>query len=286
MIQRTLTALFSLAVLILPASQLYADSDGMSSVYSGLECKYEGTRWDLGKPAVADDPATANVDESMPAIPPGLVMTYAGMDDVVYHSRLGIGNTAPRMDMEQSDGDHSMTVSCPLPSLMDDDVVIVGAIDGTVFDDVTCRIQSCVVGLGLGAGGEGKCADSVLASTQFDQAGFVNDDGTSPVTQGPNYITQNISWIKLKAPDMTSINEGARNEVPESISLDDLGLGLGRVYSHLLCTLPEQDDVSPRAPGLAGQTREEMGISYIQSHYVETRPDMDDMDDMDDMESQ
>ena len=281
MVQRTLTALFSLAVLILPASQLYADSDGMSSVYSGLECKYEGTRWDLGKPAVADDPATANVDESMPAIPPGLVMTYAGMDDVVYHSRLGIGNTAPRMDMEQSDGDHSMTVSCPLPSLMDGDVVIVGAIDGTVFDDVTCRIQSCVVGLGIGAGGEGKCDDGSIASTHANRAGFVDDSNTSPVTQGANYITQNISWIKLKAPNMASINEGARNEVPESIRPDDLG----RVYSHLLCTLPEQDDVSPRAPGLVGQTREEMGISYIQSHYVETRPDMPmDMDDMDDMD--
>ena len=46
MVQRTLTALFSLAVLILPASQLYADSDMMTSVYSGLECQYEDDRWD------------------------------------------------------------------------------------------------------------------------------------------------------------------------------------------------------------------------------------------------
>ena len=117
MVQRALTALFSLAVLILPASQLYADSDGMTSVYSGLECQYEDDRWDLGKPAVADDPATANVDESMPAIPARLIMTYAEMADVVSHTRLGIGNDAPRTDLAQTDGDHSMTVSCPLPSL-------------------------------------------------------------------------------------------------------------------------------------------------------------------------
>ena len=285
MIQRTLTALFSLAVLILPASQLYADSDAMSSVYSGLECKYENDRWDLGKPAVADDPATANVDESIPAIPPGLVMTYAGMDDVVYHTRLGIGNTAPRMDMEQSDGDHSMTVSCPLPSLMDGDVAIVGTIDGTVFDDVTCRIQSCVVGLGIGAGGEGKCDDGSIASTHANRAGFVDDSKTSPVTQGANYITQNISWLRLKAPDVQNEDRGARNEDPESDNPTAPGPGLGEVYTHLLCTLPEQDDVSPTAPGLAGQMRGEMGVSYIQSYYVDMPMDMDDMDDMD-MESQ
>ena len=255
MVQRTLTALFSLAVLIFPASHLYADADMMSSVYSGLECKYEDSRW---KPPV---PA-----ESMP---PRLVMTYADMDDVVYHSRLGIGNTAPRMDLEQTDGDHSMTVSCPLPSLMAGDVVIVGAIDGTVFDDVTCRVQSCVVGLGIGAGGEGNCMDSALASTHFDQAGFVSDTNTSPVTQGNNYITQNISWIRLKAPDMTSIDRNARNEVPESTDPDG---SLGRVYTHLLCQLPERDDVSPTAPAIrneSGMALSEEGVSYIQSYYVQ-----------------
>ena len=78
MVQRALTALFSLAVLILPASQLYADSDMMTSVYSGLECKYENDRW---------DPETGMQ-----------VRTYAEMDNVVSHTRLGIGNTAPRMD--------------------------------------------------------------------------------------------------------------------------------------------------------------------------------------------
>ena len=44
---------------------------------------------------------------------------------------------------------------------------------------------------------------------------------------------------------------------------------LGEVYTHLLCTLPEQDDVSPTAPGLYGQMRDEQGISYIQSYYVD-----------------
>jgi hypothetical protein len=251
MIQRTLTALFSLAVLILPASQLYADSDVMSSVYSGLECKYERDRW---MPPVQDDPAT-DMDESMSA---RLVMTYAMMDDVVYHSRLGIGNDAPRMDMDQTDGDHSLTLSCPLPSLDYGTVVIVGAIDGTVFDDVTCRIQSCVVGLGIGSGGEGNCADSTPGSTHADGAGF---GASSPFTQGANYITQNISWLKLRAPDMTAIDAGVRQGDPEE--------GLGRVYTHLLCQIPERDDVSPTAPGLAGQMRDEMGTSYIQSYYVD-----------------
>ena len=263
MVQRTLTALFSLAVLIFPASQLYADSDGMSGVYSGLECQYEDSRW---MPPVPDDPATEDVDESKP---PRLVETYAGMDDVLRHSRLGIGNMAPRTDEAQTDGDHSMTVSCPLPSLMGDDVVIVGAIDGTVFDDVTCRIQSCVVGLGVGAGGEGNCMDSPLSSTHYDQAGFVTDTGTSPVTQGANYITQNISWIRLKAPDMTSIDRQARNEVPESTDPDG---SLGRVYTHLLCQIPEQDDVSAKAPALRdaeGMILSEEGVSYIQSYYVQ-----------------
>jgi hypothetical protein len=275
MVQRTLTALFSLAVLILPASQLYADSDMMTSVYSGLECKYEDDRWDLGKPAVADDPATANVDESMPAIPARLIMTYAEMADVVSHTRLGIGNNAPRTDLAQTDGDHSMTVSCPLPSLGKDDmgnpdyVVIVGVIDGTVFDDVTCRVQSCVVGLGIGAGGEGNCKDSTPASTHANRAGFVSTAQTSPVTQGANYITQNISWLRLEAPDVQNIDRGARNEDPESDSGVVAKQSLGAVYTHLLCTLPEQDDVSPTAPGLYGQMRDEMGTSYIQSYYVD-----------------
>jgi hypothetical protein len=253
MVQRTLTALFSLAVLILPVSHLYADADDMTGVYSGLECHYEEARW---MPPVQDDPAT-DMDESMSA---RLVETYAGMDDVVRHSRLGIGNIAPRMAAlkEDGDGDHSLTVSCPLPSLDYGTVVIVGAIDGTVFDDVTCRIQSCVVGLGIGSGGEGNCADSTPGSTHADGAGF---GASSPFTQGANYITQNISWLKLRAPDMTAIDAGVRQGDPEE--------GLGRVYTHLLCQIPERDDVSPTAPGLAGQMRDEMGTSYIQSYYVD-----------------
>ena len=113
MVQRTLTALFSLAVLILPASQLYADSDATSSVYSGLECQYQENRW-----------SPTNKME---------IPSYADMNDVVYHSRLGIGNTAP--DTRMPAGDYEMIVSCPLPSLMYGDEVVVAVIDGTV----SCR---------------------------------------------------------------------------------------------------------------------------------------------------
>lgn len=235
MIQRTLIALFSLAVLVLFTPQLYADSDSMSSVYSGLECKYQDARWD---------------PKSMME-----VMTYAEMKDVVYHSRLGIGNTA--LASQGSDPEverYDLTVSCPLPSMMPDDQVVVAIIDGTVHDDVACRVQSCVAGIGAGSAGEGGCEDGFLKSSDHIDPTY---------TQSGKYITQNVDWIMVPAPQtLMSVNKGSRR-VPYTMP------DLGEVYSHLICTIPEQDDVSPHAPGIATQMRAEQGISYIQSYYVE-----------------
>ena len=233
MVQRTLTALFSLAVLILPASHLHADADMDASVYSGLECEYQENRW---KPAE---------DAQIPS--------HAGMDDVIYHSRLGIGNSRNRLDEEGTDGNHNMVVSCPLPSLEHGGTVEVAIIDATVFDYVSCQVQSCVAGIGVGTTGEGGCVDGPLgASNVFPPA----------QTQGNKYITQNVDWLTLTALPMIdpTLDGGAR---PGPY------LGKGAVYTHLLCTLPERDDVSPQAPGLGSQMRAEQGISYIQSYYVD-----------------
>ena len=233
-------------------------ADGMTSVYSGLECKYEDDRW---------DPDDGNASQDL---------RRDGRCSLPYSSwDWEYRTTYDRCPKDSTDGDYSMTVSCPLPSLYGE-VVIVGVIDGTVFDDVTCRVQSCVVGLGIGAGGEGNCKDSTPASTHANRAGFLqSSDTTSPVTQGANYITQNISWIRLEAPDVQNEDHGARNEDPESDNPTAPGPGLGEVYTHLLCTLPEQDDVSPTAPGLASQMRDQQGISYIQSYYVDMMDDVD-----------
>jgi hypothetical protein len=239
MVQRTLTALFSLAVLILPASHLYADADMMTSVYSGLECKY------------LDSYATEGQE-------------MAG-GDVVYHSRLGIGNLAERTrdeanpSMAGDEGDmrqYRMSVACPLPSLEYGDMVQVAVIDGTVYDDVTCWVQTCRAGIGLGSNGQGGCMNGASSSTHY-----VNQ---APYTQHANYITQNVDWIAVMAKDGPGTGTEAGREMSEGTQ--------GKAYSHLLCTLPEQDDVSAEAPAIRdedGMALSEEGISYIQSYYVE-----------------
>ena len=235
MVQRTLTALFSLAVLILPASQLYADADGMTSVYSGSECTFQESRW--------------NPDDQM------LVITYAGIDDVVSHSRLGIGNAVPS-SMGPTDAEYKLTVSCPLPALEADSKVAVAVIDGTVFDDVTCRVQSCVAGLGIGLYGVGSsaCSDGSERSTN-------SRTQQAPYTQGDKYITQNVDWLVL---DVALPG----NQPEEGLELPEPGREDQHISS-LLCTLPEQDDQSPTAPGLASQDRMYQGVSYIQLYRVE-----------------
>ena len=240
MVQRTLTALFSLAILILPASQLYADSDGMTGVYSGLECQYMNSY--------------ANEGQAM-----------AG-GDVVYDSRLGIGNLAPRSRdedapaMEGDAGDmrqYRMSAVCPLPALDADDTVAVAVIDATVFDDVTCRVQSCVAGLGVGPHGVGNIMACATGSVRSTNARTLQP----PYTQGEKYVTQNVDWLVLSV--MLPGDQPEQGlELPEPGRED-------QHISSLMCTLPEQDDVSPTAPGLASQDRMDQGVSYIQLYRVE-----------------
>ena len=240
MLRRTLAvltpALFALPLLLTPASQVYADADMDGSVYSGLECKYLDSYADEGQ------------------------MMAGG--DVVYDSRLGIGNRRSRMDTQ--DGVYNMSVACPLPSLKGDDpmtpeneadMVAVAVVDGTVHADVTCWIETCRAGIGLGPNGQGGCNGNYMSgkSTNYtDQA---------PYTQPEKYITQNVDWLNLTAPMVPGTGSGEGREVPEAEG------HLGKAYSHLRCTLPERDDESPEAPNVDGDDLPQ-GISYIQSYYV------------------
>ena len=236
MIQRTLTALFSLAVLILPASHLYADADMDGSVYSGLECKYLMSYAMEGQMMMGTSMDDGDVD-----------------GDVVYNSRLGIGNRHPRVDEAVSDGNHSMKVTCPLPSLMEGDMVAVAVVDGTVFDDVTCWIETCRAGIGLGPNGQGSCNGGYMSGKSTNYA------DQPPYTQPEKYITQNVDWLNLTAPMDPETGSGQGREMSEGTQ--------GMPYSNLLCTLPERDDVSPEAPNVDGDDLPQ-GISYIQSYYV------------------
>jgi hypothetical protein len=283
MLRRTLTvltpALFALPLLLTPASQLYADADMDDSVYSGMECKYldsyamEGQMMDEGHVVYDNRLGIGNragrtLDEATPEnIAPGTPEIPAKPATSTTLATPAIPATPPPGDTRQ----YRMKVGCPLPSLENGGTVIVGVIDGTVFDRIECQARSCVVGLGLLSGGEGGCVESNLAMTIADGGGFY-PASSSPYTQKEHYITQNISWLKLEVPPLDPIDKGARNEKAEA------GGRLGEVYSNLHCKLPEQDDLSPTAPGLAEQMRAEMGISYIQSYYVHMDDDMMDMD--------
>ena len=240
MLRRTLIvltpALFALPLLLTPTSQVYADADMMGSVYSGLECKY------LDSYAVEGQ------------------MMAGG--DVVYDSRLGIGNNAPASrpganGVSAEDAVYRMSVGCPLPALTETDTVAVAVIDATVFDDVTCRVQSCVAGLGVGQHGVGAdmaCTNGSIVSTN-------SRTGQPPYTQPEKYITQNVDWLVLSV-ELPGDQPEAGLELPEPGRED-------QHVSSLLCTLPEQDDMSPAAPGLADQDRMDQGISYIQLYRVE-----------------
>ena len=260
MLRRTLTALapvlFALPLLLTPTSQLYADGDSMSHTYAGSECKFVETIWDdMGQ---------------MPLRGYAMEGQEMAAGHVVYQSRLGIGNNASRMGTPN--GDYNMFVSCPLPSVDMGDQVIVAVIDGTVFDDVTCRIQTCRTGIGIGAAGSGACTggDSVSTSAAITPAGATANTG---VAQGANYITQNSDFLVLDAPlqpmapSTPSASFGLRTTQTPNIAD-------GAIASNLLCTLPEKDDESPTAPAIREQTPpnlplSEQGISYIQSYYVE-----------------
>lgn len=271
MIRRILTvltpALFALPLLLAPTSQVYADADGITSVYSGLECKYLMSYATEGQ-------------REMNGVGMGLSMMGG---DVFYHPRLGIGNAAersreeddprnpdpsPRPGIDPPPGDtkqYRMTVACPLPSLMDGAEVAIAAIDGTVFDDVTCRVQSCVAGIGVGEGGEGGCIDGPPSSTH-PAGSLQTQEEPLPYSQPEKYITQNVDWFVVEAPMAPDhVSKGNRRE---PFADPDLG----EVYSHLLCTLPERDDVSPEAPGIypsmPNREHDKNGISYIQSYYV------------------
>jgi hypothetical protein len=283
MLRRTLTvltpALFALPLLLTPASQLYADADMDDSVYSGMECKYldsyamEGQMMDEGHVVYDNRLGIGNragrtLDEATPEnIAPGTPEIPAKPATSTTLATPAIPATPPPGDTRQ----YRMKVGCPLPSLENGGTVIVGVIDGTVFDRIECQARSCVVGLGLLSGGEGGCVKSNLATTMANQGGF-HPDSSSPYTQNENYITQNISWLKLEVPPLDPEDKGARNEVAEA------GGRLGEVYSNLHCKLPEHDDVSPFAPNVVDDNLPQ-GVSYIQSYYV---MDMD--DDMMDMD--
>ena len=276
MLRRTLTALtpalFALPFLLTPASQVYADADGMTSVYSGLECRHLDARWGVVVPPRPTDQhthpdGTVHEHDEMPTEHleiehKGLLPTYAmegqGMagGDVLYHSRLGIGNTASAMNTP--DGDYKLTVACPLPALQSADEVAVAVIDGTVFDDVTCRVQSCVAGLGRDQFGVGSaaCAEGTARSTNSQR-------GVAPYTQREKYITQNVDWLTLHV-----VLPGYQPE--EGLEVSEEPQRKDQHVSTLLCTLPEQDDISPEAPGLANQDRMDQGVSYIQLYRVES----------------
>ena len=230
MIQRTLTALFSLAVLIFPVSHLYADADSMNSVYSGLECKYLDSYAMEGQ------------------------MMAGG--DVVYHDRLGIGNNAERTrdepdDPPQDTRQYKMSVACPLPPLEGGTKVAVATIDATVYDSVACQIQSCVAGIkgmdGEGEGAEGECNNSPWSRQTK------NEDATDPhPSRLASYITQNVDWITISAmepPDAESNDDRHEVYVPPLAGED-----YGKHWSHLICVLPERDDVS-QAPPTEGRSR-------------------------------
>ncbi len=159
------------------------------------------------------------------------------MGDVVYHTRLGIGSRMMMRDITMPELD-TMFVACPLPSLDNGDKVNVAVVDATQHGRVTCHVQTCRAGIGLGEVGEGACMDGYAQST----APLPLPDGQIPYTQHDNYITQNVDWLEISAMKPDSQRMEGR-EIPEAEGMK------GMYNSHLLCVLPARD-TDPEAPGL------------------------------------
>jgi hypothetical protein len=225
MVQRTLTALFSLAVLILPASQLYADDN----VYSGVECKYIDSFADEGQMMVGGD--------------------------VSYHPVYGMGNLAP----DDRGGtplasDYAMGVICPLPPLdIERDMVVVSVIDSTRNDDVACEIKACTPGIGGGetgtSGGLGQCESGGLKSTRYSNNGT---DGYANTASGPDYILPipgtPATPTMAAVPGIPSPNPGAGLGADHVTQNADL-LTFNRLNDNnrLNDTIPEPPDVGTGA---------------------------------------
>ena len=178
MLRRTLTvltpALFALPLLLTPTSQLHADDNR----YSGSECEYRETRWNA-----------ATAAEEMSYAHPGITATGG---DVVYHPALGIGNDAPS-DRTPA-GNYLMFVRCPLPPLMTGQQVVVAIIDNTPEDDVSCRIQSCAPGIGIGTAGE------YTNCNQSPDVGSNSANASDGYTQDKEHITLNVDFLTIEAP--------------------------------------------------------------------------------------
>ncbi len=244
MIQRTLTALFSLAVLILPASQLWADADGMYSNYSATECKVDVQESDAATTAIAN---------------------------ARYNTRYKPTGEAPNLKGITNEGQSDrIRVNCPLPKLDPmEDRVVVTVVDGTAKSVVACRLIACDGGVGVGgAGTTGECAISQWRSTSSSNSA----DGYTPIVAPggeDNYVSVDLDFITFN--HMTAIG----NNRPAQMFVDmvaDLGgsgplsdlthPGLNPVDFSLECSIPPQD-VEQMMADLNTH-----GYSYIQSYAV------------------
>lgn len=233
MFKRTATALFSLAMFTLFASHLQAADD---MVFSGQECEYQEARY--SRPWT--EPNSPHREYMNPS---------TEKDDILYHGRFGISHVS----------DMRMYVRCPLPNLTSSDQVTVAVIDGTAKDDVTCRIQVCIPGIGVGPHGQDadSCSEGYYANTRS------NDPGNDGYTQDELHVTQNVDLLHFKEK-AGSLMDGVPATPSYSTTaggrrIAQSGMNTPGVYT-LECTLPVQD--------MDRMTSPTQGMSYIQSYYV------------------
>lgn len=247
MLRRTLTvltpALFALPLLLTPASQVYADADGMNSVYSATECKVDANAQWTGD-------AHYLTSYSSPPAP----------------NLKGITNMARSDDSLSRD---AVVVNCPLPVLDPTmDSVVVTIVDGTAQDNVACRLRACDGGVGVGdAGTTGSCVDSIWrVSTSANSA-----DGYTPVVEpghDSNHVSGDLDFITFNYT--TEIGTNSISAFADGVAM--LGMagpssnlshpGLNLVDFSLECVIPAQD-VNQEAAGINTH-----GYSYIQSYAV------------------
>ena len=263
MLRRTLAvltpALFALPLLLTPTSQLYADADGMASVYSAMECI---------------------VDEDHPTPSNGQALYRTNYGPGRYQdSQSPPADPVPNLkgitNIEPSTGHASnrVIVNCPLPRLDKDDMVVVTIVDGTAQDDVVCRLRACDGGVGIGsAGTTGGCEESRwLASNSSN-----GNDGYTPVVPPAkpyNYVSTDLDFLTFNYP--TAIGTNSISAFVAAVGM--LGTSqpksnlthpeLNPVDFSLVCVIPAQDTNQVTAgPGRAGINT--YGYSYIQSYEV------------------
>ncbi len=249
MIRRTLTALtpalFALPFLLTPASQVYADADGMSSIYSATECKVD-----------------ADNDEGRTG-------------DARYRTNYNPGGPVPNLkgitNMSDS-GD--VVVNCPLPHLDpggdgDLDPVTVTIVDGTAKDNVSCSLRACDGGVGTGrAGTTGRCTQSLWRSSNSDNYA----DGYTAIVGADkrNHVSDDVDFITFNYQTELATNDTSKENSPFSADLAMMGMpgddsalvhpDLNPVDFSLVCVIPEQD-----VDQVGINTH---GYSYIQSYAV------------------